>query len=687
MKKSIICLLLFTFIAFSLCSCKLFVKDKNEGDTPNEDQNSDNVGWQFGDTVYVAVEDSAVKHLQEITETLSNNGLVYMISDNIPDGAKTLTIGDVDAGVADKAYTVLSRSFDFLDGTSSYLLYSDGSSLALAYDSILGRYAALEYFFREYESIDVSKKGTIIKKQFDSLAYATEKREEMREEGFTALKGRISDGAITALKNLYGMYDERIYMWLANLWDPDTGGFYYSESARNTNGFLPDIESTVQALSFLESSGLLADYGKNYANALSEEAKAALLSFAKNMQDPEDGYFYHAQWGKNVGVSRRGRDLGWAVRLIDKLGSKPYYDTPNGYKGELGAPGGSETSLTSPLGMSGVTAVSKVIPASTRPEYLQSTAAFQEYLESLDFETNSYSAGNTLDAQMGQIGAAGKEYKDLLIKFLNEHQYSHNGLWEKQTDYDSVNGLMKISGLYESCKATIPNAEAAMRSAMSIAATPEGAAHVCSVYNPWVAMNNTLDSVSKVDGKERADELRALLRADAENLITITFNKLAIFQKDDGGFSYYPNNSATRSQGATVALGGAKEGDVNATSICVNGTVSRMLETLGFSDIPRFCPEDFAIFMIEFEDLGTIIKDEIPAAEIITFDSYSSSDGMKVGGVVTYPDDYAKNYIGDSDVDNGGNYKWFESDVVNNPDPNAKKGDKVLRHSMVKVAN
>ena len=636
------------------------------------------MGWQFGDTVYVVLDEDAERWEQDIIELFSNSGIVFAMSDTIPAGAKVLSVGDVGAGASETAHTVLSRSYDELDGTASYILYVKDGCLALAYDSMLGRYAALEYFFEQYENLDLSKSGTVVKEQFDSLAYATEKREEMREEGFAALGGKISDGAVEALRNLYGMYDERIYMWLANLWDPDTGGFYYSESARNTNGFLPDIESTVQALSFLESSGILADYGNNYAKALSEEEKASLLSFAKNMQDPEDGYFYHTQWGKNVGVSRRGRDLGWAVKLIAKLGSKPYYDTPNGYKGELGAPGGSEVSLTFPLGVSSVTAVSKVMPASTHPEYLQSTAAFKEYLESLDFETNSYGAGNTLDAQMGQIGAAGKEYKELLIEFLNEHQYAHNGLWEEQTDYDSVNGLMKISGLYGSCKATIPNAEAAMRSAMSIAATPDGAAHVCSVYNPWVAMNNTLESVAKVDGKERAEELRALLRADAENLITITLNKLAIFKKDDGGFSYYPKNSATRSQGATVALGGAKESDVNATGICTNGTVSNMLEALGFENIPRYCPEDFAVFMTEFEELGTIIKDEIPSVETITFDSYSSGDGMEVGGVVTYPDDYVTNYVGDSDQDNEGNYKWFESDVVKNPDPNAKSGDKVL---------
>ena len=61
---------------------------------------------------------------------------------------------------------------------------------------------------------------------------------------------------VDALKNLNAFYDgSKIADWMANLYDPEVGGFYYSNSARDTEGFLPDLESTVQLLRWTEANG------------------------------------------------------------------------------------------------------------------------------------------------------------------------------------------------------------------------------------------------------------------------------------------------------------------------------------------------------------------------------------------------------------------------------------------------
>ena len=48
---------------------------------------------------------------------------------------------------------------------------------------------------------------------------------------------------VTSLKKLNSFYEGRnIAVWMANLYDPEIGGFYYSNSARDHEGFMPDID-------------------------------------------------------------------------------------------------------------------------------------------------------------------------------------------------------------------------------------------------------------------------------------------------------------------------------------------------------------------------------------------------------------------------------------------------------------
>lgn len=77
---------------------------------------------------------------------------------------------------------------------------------------------------------------------------------------------------------------------------------------------LPDIESTGQTLYLLEASGLTRGRALDDPEAFPESFKASLVRFTLSLLDPNDGYFYHPQWGKNITTSRRGRDLGWGER-------------------------------------------------------------------------------------------------------------------------------------------------------------------------------------------------------------------------------------------------------------------------------------------------------------------------------------------------------------------------------------
>ena len=652
--------------------------DQKPSDTPSTEEPKPEGGWKENDVVYYV--GTSDVYMENLTLRFMNDASVVLSTNAAPEGAKTFVLGECDNSLSKLAYSKLEKEFAENSLTDAYLIYTDGNSVAIAYQSAVARYAALEYFFCEFENLNLGKAGVIAKEELDPKEYVNEMREEQRAKDIDALSSVFSSEALVQLKNLYSLYDERIYVWLANLYEPSicicdgecqntpycgAAGFYYSNSGRNTIGFLPDLESTAQALLFMADSGMLADYDNKYINALSPETRATLLKFAKSCQDTEDGYFYHPQWGKDISGTRLGRDLGWATRIISGLGDKPYYDTPNGVKGELGKPGVTASAALTPLRESVASAVSKVIPAAA-PSYFSSVAAFKEHLQNdYDLEADSYKVGNALESELGQIQAAGSDFTEALIEYLNSKQ-KDNGLWEDDISYNSVNGLMKISGVYTSLKEVIPRANSAMDSAIVMLKSDKQASHVCSVYNPWEAVANILISIEKVSDAAAANELRARFREEAAELIKITAEKLSIFKKDDGAFSYYIKYSAANSQGSAVALEKSEESDVNATMICTNSIMTAMFNVFGVNPVSRYYPLDYAYFSDILLDLGVVIKDEVRPAEPIIFDEYDKLFGEEEGGVVKYPDDFVENIVGDNDTESG-KYKWFESSVVKNP--------------------
>ncbi|MBO5314921.1 MAG: hypothetical protein J6B48_00665 [Clostridia bacterium] len=410
---------------------------------------------------------------------------------------------------------------------------------------------------------------------------AREARLQMQSERFAAVLPKLGEETVKALKEFYSLYDESLYTWLAGLWQPEIGGFYYSNSARDHEGFLPDLESTAQALGFAQKSGLFSAYDNDITKALPEKFKLALISFAKNLQDPDDGYFYHPQWGKDITVSRRGRDLGWALKTIKQFGDEPNY------------PSALERIKQKN---------SNKIENTVVPDHFKSIESFKHYLNEMDLGNKSYSFGNMLAAQHSQIKAAGDQYIDAVIDYFNSTQRQDNGLWQEKINYDSVNGLFKISSLYTRFGKPIQNAEAAFESALYVALSDEPVTFVCEFYNPWCVLNDILSNIDKFGKKETAIAIRKRLCEAAPELLRVTVRKVSAHKKADGSFSYAPNNSASRSQGAPVAVPGTNEGDVNASCISSTGTLlSGVCVALGIDPIPLFCEEDSRLFITLLE--------------------------------------------------------------------------------------
>ena len=424
------------------------------------------------------------------------------------------------------------------------------------------------------------KENAMRTKEYEQIRLA---RQAAQSAVFERLDKTVGKKTTDELRALYATYDERLYIWLAGLWNADVGGFYYSNSARDNDGFFPDVESTAQVWYFATLAKMF-DHVGGWQNALPENIKEKMLDFVIGLQSSDDGFFYHKQWGSDIPISRRGRDLQWSTGIIEKLDAKPLYDTPNGKSGSIGAP-----------------ASAKVIREgesknATSPEHLSSLSAFKEYLDALDLKNNSYSMGNLLNSQSGQIKAAGDDFCKLLADHLASNQNPKTGVFSDTLDHQAVNGLMKNAELLVRLGLPIPHGNEAIKSVieMTLATTiaPPSMNHVCSIYNCWVLIDLLINNAKKTEGNERATELRKIVYENAAELIAVTAKKMEIFRKPDGGFSFGPRSSCATSQGVPVAIPGSAESDVNATILLSGGTLSHINAVFEADDLQLYCKED-----------------------------------------------------------------------------------------------
>ncbi len=624
---------------------------------------TDKDGLIFNSSTKVAIV-SAEKDLPaELIESLWQNiqtvQIPEIITDQDSERAHEIVIGRTSRKISEDAY----RRLENKAGDSEYaqfLIYSNGSSVAIAYeDNEYARDMAVEYFIENYlKSSSLTLKAGIIFST-DIVTLQEEYDIELIKEYWSAVEGQLGAEVTSALKEHYAIYGDDLISWYANLYEPSVcicdgecqntlycggGGYYYSNSARNTPGYLPDLESTAHCLNFIKSSGM--SEGREYAELIPEWMQEQIVRFTKSRQD-ENGYFYHPQWTKeevDAQLTRRSRDLDWATSILWNFGVSPTYDTPSGEEGDGlrwdGTPVSSEA-LTGRLSYnSSVSAASYVVTkltAATYPAILESAETFRAYLDAQDIENRSYHVGSELTALVDEInardkviGGGGHPLADTLVEYLNEHQ-KENGLWSNTVNYYAVNGLFKITGCYTNTGHPMPRTDKALVAAIDAITSDEEPSAVVDIYNTWYTINNILENIEKCQGADAlsvAEEAMAELRANAVRAIRATTEKLGLFRKDDGSFSYNQTSSSSTSSGLSVAVPNTNEGDENATVIATTGTTVRMMKVLGvdldnryyaYDYVPLYTKSDWMRYESILEKLGPVIKDEEQKPIFITF--------------------------------------------------------------------
>lgn len=613
-----------------------------------------------------------------------------------------IVFGKTSRSISQKAYRKLRLMQANTDYEVSYLIYASGNSVAIAYDEDvtgINKEQALNYFVDNYVSGKDSlllNPGVVYSTTYSLLAYCEEIDAAIQAERWANLEayliktlsedeniGFTEAQSIAAAKEMmdairyhYSIYDSEMVLWLANLYEPFVchcgeckpgtlscagGGFYFSNSARDNPGYLPDIESTAQALGSISSLGMTSYTGGGYAKVLPEWMKQQIVVFLRYLQD-EDGYFRHPQWEQEYSqgpyASRLARDLGNAVSVLYGLDSGPRYNTPNGDAGD-GGPVTPEHYLTSSVqSMTSVAAnVSKVVASAEIVDWLKDLDSLKAYLDGLYNSQGSlgfYSIGNTMTSQMAQIVAQDRKLhtygtENSMVKYVidwfNMHQervqkeraeqgLAPNGLWQVPTNYNAVNGLLKIIGVYNKAGVEMKYAEEATLAAIDAITSTEKVGAGVDLYNTWFAINGVLSNIHNY-GTDRSLEGRLLARlyTGAPEAIRVSGDKMALFERLDHSFSYTPGGSTSTSQGMPTAIPGSAEGDVNGNVIASCGHIGNMYAALDIPEecrIPIYGHKELVMFLTELDGLGPVQKitgDDGGFSEPLHFDDDVVGDG------------------------------------------------------------
>ena len=638
--KKLLLLALTLSVLLSLAAC--IVAPGGSGGDPDPGYKGD--GTVYSATVPVSVLISADNELSYVTVYTSEiYDKLYGAGFSVKRKADTSAIAEseIAIGETDRAASKYLYERFATEGGEDYvsfgICYKDGT-LAIGGNSELSLGLAVEYFFAELYSATSLKVDTdylyFVNKTYDkylSDLYADGRAENMAswETRFLEASEVLDRNGLDALIALYSLYDGDVVDWMASMWDNEIGGFYYSVSALAYEGFLPDLESTRQALAIIKNTGFVDAYdltgNGNLAlrNALPDEMEAKILAFVRSMQSETDGYFYHPQWS-TAGDARRGRDLDWAIEIFGMLGAKPLYPT----------------ALDRLSGTTATSAVAKVVASASRgpPAHLQSEESFEAYLDSFDIKANSHNSGHTIASQTSQIKAAGLidfacDYFDRIQDEIREQQIAEgkpvNGLWQMETNVVSVTGLYKIGGLYNAANREIRYADVLVESCieciLSYELDDERLSDIIWIFNPWAAMNMAFGSMKRAEDKYDIEESYAKVRENATQLISIAANNLSYFKRDDGGFSYYRQFSNPVMQGSPAGLGLA-EGDYNATNIAVHSIPGMVTNCLGISSIARFNCEDLDSLLEQIETAGAVSKLPVDYSKDDDFDDIDEGD-------------------------------------------------------------
>ena len=332
--------------------------------------------------------------------------------------------------------------------------------------------------------------------------------------------GDILDSSITRLDEFLS---DGVIEFIASLWDPEVGGFYYSQSGRDYRGFLPSDDSTLQVLNFI-SSGAVQGLKGRLSDKLPDDIKRKISDFSEKSNSKEKA-------------------------IKEKLGALP-----------ASAP-----------------AAKPKIKSASHKKYSsvdELTAYLDEIMASGDFATK-------LAAELENVKNSGLTGE--MFDYLDKSVFTEN------EGYALAAQIYKIGSVYNDEKREILNARKLLENVLSLIISNDIPESIIEIYNAWAAIRTLLQN-AEIRGESEKSAVYSFVRSMSKSLIDKTLEKLSVFKKDDGGYSYYQGFAPDELSGKRVALG-VPEGDVNATFVVLHGVRGNIFLSLGLT-VPPLLPEE-----------------------------------------------------------------------------------------------
>ena len=386
--------------------------------------------------------------------------------------------------------------------------------------------------------------------------------------------GKRGEQIVSAMKKLYSVFGREIISWQAELYSPEHGGFYFSNSARDNdstfyNGeehrLLPDVESTIASFGFMQQSGISG--GREAREFLPAWLRKRVADFVYDLQD-EDGYFYHPQWGKNIKDLRKTRDLGTSIRLLRLDDRQPKYTVPT-------AQGSVET-----------------YDISKAPERFQRVENFKKYLnEELDFKNKAYASASVLSSGLGELKNYGQMLKadlvGMVIEVLNRDQRPNTGFWTDTVDYNGTNAVHKVSKLYSWTGHKMPNIDRTIENTMKVMVSPDDPGSSIAVMNPWHVLGELLSIKKNIYGAsdEEMKSLMDKIYSFAPEAIRVTTEKIQRYRKCDGAYGVSATDGQGSAYGSIIAFLGTNESNINGNACASSALIDGVYFGLDIQDL------------------------------------------------------------------------------------------------------
>ena len=560
-----------------------------------------NVIYRAGECSYVLEAiNGAAKRLGITTHSDSEKKTNAEIA--IGDTAREITAKakiELDKALSAKAPELMASGMPEEDITG-YLVYSDGESVAVVWKDFQIAPKAIGYLADNPAM--PSEAGVLYSDFFSIMDYLTEHEKKLYEDKWAALEAHIPekyrDEVIKELRLLNSLRTHESAKWIASLYDPETGAWYISGSARDTEGFLPDIETTFYALSLVGYTGMAEmfdgeDYMEKFTKAYPKDILDKVGKWLYELQDP-DGYFYVPQWPKEF-IEERGcqiritRDVGTAKRVLKALGITPKYSDSN--------KGGAKKDEKSAL-------LTQYESVENFRDYL---AGWDEELKTLSDKERAWKFYLWGSYFQSTLGLMNDEMKKMMVEFFNKHQNPENGVWTEELYYNSTNAIHKICSVYNSVGAPMNYVDQMIDSTLKILSWDVDTMPCnssCEIYNVWSVfpyLYSNIRNCSSGTPEERqakCDEKKALVFKGAAKAINTTYNQIKEMFLPGGEVSCYRKHSVTSVYGCPAGLG-LKEGDLGGYLLGAYDVEHYVLLALELGEFapPMFTEKDRLIYM------------------------------------------------------------------------------------------